>query len=300
MTKDIRLSIGFLDHPKTIKLLRTVGSEGVFALVRLWTYAAQYKTDGVLTGMDLDDIEIACKWNGMQGALLTALLTHKWIDERTDENGAKTYILHDWEEHQGYIVHEKDRVKRAKKAAAKRWGSRDDAKSIADSIADSSQKAMPKHAKSNAPSPTPSPKEKENIKKKKLGDKSSKETPTKNKAPIPTYTVQMFDAFWASYPSRNGKKLEKEETFRRYCLISVEELELVNTAAKNYADSEMIQKGIGVKDPKRFLMDGKGNEYWRQWIEPEEKRNDGTNRRNNKRNLAPGEQDPFEGLGKDC
>ncbi|OPY03528.1 MAG: hypothetical protein A4E60_00193 [Syntrophorhabdus sp. PtaB.Bin047] len=110
----------------------------------------------------------------------------------------------------------------------------------------------------------------------------------------------MFTAFWSAYPARNGKKLDKEETFRRYCLIAEAELELVNTAAKNYADSEMIQKGIGIKDPKRFLLDGKGHEYWRQWIEPENKRNDGTNKQNAKRSHEPGEQDPFDKLGKDC
>jgi hypothetical protein len=152
--------------------------------------------------------------------------------------------------------------------------------------------------------------EEKDIKKEKPADQSSEETPTdnppkgdkptQNKVPVSAYFTQMFTAFWSAYPARNGKKLDKEETFRRYCLIAEAELELVNTAAKNYADSEMIQKGIGIKDPKRFLLDGKGNEYWRQWIEPENKRNDGTNRQNPRRSHEPGEQDPFDRLGKDC
>lgn len=153
MTKDIRLSIGFLDHPKTIKIQRMLGSDGVLSLVRLWAFAAQYKPDGVLSGMDADDIEIASKWNGMQGALLTALLTHKWVDEKIDESGSKTYLLHDWEDHQGYVCHSENRSKQAKRAAETRWKNKEKCSPNADSI----EGAMLKDAKRNAPSPNPYP-----------------------------------------------------------------------------------------------------------------------------------------------
>jgi len=153
VTKDIRLSIGFLDHPKTIKIQRTLGSDGVLSLIRLWAFAAQYKPDGILTGMDADDIEIASKWNGMQGALLTALLTHKWVDERIDESGSKTYLLHDWEDHQGYVCHSENRSKQAKRAAETRWKNKEKCSPNADSI----EGAMLKDAKRNAPSPNPYP-----------------------------------------------------------------------------------------------------------------------------------------------
>lgn len=36
MNNDIRLSVGFFDHPKIIKLERQLGLEGVTALLRLW------------------------------------------------------------------------------------------------------------------------------------------------------------------------------------------------------------------------------------------------------------------------
>ena len=162
MTKDIRLSIGFLDHPKTIKIQRTLGSDGILSLIRLWAFSAQYKPDGVLTGMDADDIEIASKWNGMQGALLTALLTHKWVDEKVDEDGSKTYVLHDWEDHQGYVCHSEDRSKQAKRAAETRWKNKEKCSRNADSI----EGAMPKDAKRNAPSPNPLPNPSPNPKKK--------------------------------------------------------------------------------------------------------------------------------------
>jgi hypothetical protein len=201
MAKDIRLLIGFLDHPKTIKLQRVLGSDGVLALIRLWSFAAQYRTDGNLGGMDSDDIEIACKWNGMQGALLTALLTHKWIDERIDQNGVKIYLLHDWEDHQGYIVHEKDRVKQAKKAATKRWERKVHAHSNAHSNADSIHSAMLETQISNAPSPNPYPFPSPNPKKKKpIAD-----APKKGTSPNPEIKLFLdyaFDTFQQTFSEK--------------------------------------------------------------------------------------------------
>jgi len=71
--------------------------------------------------------------------------------------------------------------------------------------------------------------------------------------------VPFFDLFWKAYPARNGKKLEKQETYREFLKISVTEHNLVVKAAVNYANSGWI-----AKDPKRFLRDG----FWREWLEP--------------------------------
>ena len=81
--------------------------------------------------------------------------------------------------------------------------------------------------------------------------------------------VTFFEFFWKAYPSRNGKKLEKSETFDRYCQLKEDDFDLINRAVQNYAESEMVKNGIGIRDPKRFIRDGKGNEPWRDWIEPE-------------------------------
>lgn len=64
MNIDIRLSVGFFDHPKIIKLERQLGLEGVTALLRLWLWAAQNRPSGMLSGMDGEDIEIAARWKG--------------------------------------------------------------------------------------------------------------------------------------------------------------------------------------------------------------------------------------------
>ncbi|MDR4485307.1 MAG: hypothetical protein R3B95_19250 [Nitrospirales bacterium] len=78
-----------------------------------------------------------------------------------------------------------------------------------------------------------------------------------------------FEKFWNFYPSRKGKKLGKGETERLFTALTDEDQRLACTAAKNYETSDMVRAGIGIKDPKRFLRDGNGDEPWRDWIEPE-------------------------------
>ncbi len=87
--------------------------------------------------------------------------------------------------------------------------------------------------------------------------------------------VRSFEEFWKTYPARNGKKLEPTETFKRYCKLPEADLALCNQAVINYANSENVKKGIGIKDPKRFLLDGKDTGYWREWIEPESAQGNG-------------------------
>jgi hypothetical protein len=40
-------------------------------------------------------------------------------------------------------------------------------------------------------------------------------------------------------------------------------------AAGYYADSENVTRGIGIKDPHRFISNRDNLEYWKEWIEPE-------------------------------
>ena len=75
-----------------------------------------------------------------------------------------------------------------------------------------------------------------------------------------------FDGFWNIYPDRNGKKLykaEAEEFFLKK--IKDEDIPEVLQAARNYAVSQNVTDGIGIKDAIRFLK----KNYWREWITPE-------------------------------
>jgi hypothetical protein len=94
MNTDFRISIDFWQHPKTKKLIRRAGLEGVRSLQILWSWAAVNRSNGSLSGMDGEDIELAADWTGDIGMLIKALEELHWID-KTDEG----YVLHDWQEH---------------------------------------------------------------------------------------------------------------------------------------------------------------------------------------------------------
>jgi hypothetical protein len=97
MNSDIRLSVGFFDHPKTIRLMRQLGHEGVIALMRLWLWAAQNRPSGILAGMDEEDIEIAARWDGDQGAFNAVATAVKFLDCIDG-----VYHIHDWREHNAW------------------------------------------------------------------------------------------------------------------------------------------------------------------------------------------------------
>lgn len=117
MNSDIRLSIGFWQHPKTRKLIRRGGLEVVRSLQILWCFCAQERTNGILSGMDIDDIEIAADWQGEPGKLVELLLKGNWMEMLADS----TYALHGWEERQAFVSKAESRKAHAKAAAESRW-----------------------------------------------------------------------------------------------------------------------------------------------------------------------------------
>lgn len=74
MNTDIRLSVGFWQHPKTRKLIKRLGLEAIRSLQILWLWAAQNRPDGVLSGMDWEDIELAADWQGEERAFFDCCL----------------------------------------------------------------------------------------------------------------------------------------------------------------------------------------------------------------------------------
>lgn len=119
MNSDIRLSVTFWQHPKTIKLMRKAGIETIRSLQILWCFAAQEHPCGVLEGMDLDDVEIAADWQGEAGAFVAALLSGGWLEERDG-----TYAIHGWQERQTYVARAPERREQGRKAAEARWRNR--------------------------------------------------------------------------------------------------------------------------------------------------------------------------------
>ncbi len=110
------------------------------------------------------------------------------------------------------------------------------------------------------PSPQPSPTQKQ-----------KQEQEQEQEQEMPLAVEIQFMEFWSLYPTRNGKKLGQPETLRKWERLNAEDKKLVLDALQHYASSEMVVKGIGIKDPHRWLRNGKDDEPWRDWIEPESK-----------------------------
>lgn len=101
----------------------------------------------------------------------------------------------------------------------------------------------------------------EGTKKKKV----KKEKKVKNRE---MYEIS-FSEFWGKSPSRNGKKIDKPAAKEKFFKLKESDLANVIMAVCNYAESEMVKKGMGIKDPHRFLSNRDNPEFWKEWIEPE-------------------------------
>lgn len=115
---DLRLNTGWVRHLKTRKLIRKLGHRGAFALLELWSYAAENHPDGILEGMDPPEIEDAAGWDGDEGAFHQALLPKPhgcgWLE-------ADGITLHDWDEHQEWLMGASARSEAAKVGARAKW-----------------------------------------------------------------------------------------------------------------------------------------------------------------------------------
>ena len=108
MNTDIRLSVGFWQHPKTRKTAKRLGLEGVRSLQILWLWAALNRPDGNLSGMDWEDIELASDWQGEERAFFDFCLGI-WIDETP-----QGYVLHDWKDHNSWASEADERSDKAR------------------------------------------------------------------------------------------------------------------------------------------------------------------------------------------
>jgi hypothetical protein len=153
--KDIRLSTSFWDHWKTVILKSELGYPAVESLQRLWCFAAINKPDGKLTGMTIRTIEIASHWPGQTGELVSKLVELCFL-----ETVEGVFVLHDWADHNGWVVHAKERSEQGKKGAAARWAKKNNpqAPDPSGKNADSNARSnADSNAPGNAPTPTPTP-----------------------------------------------------------------------------------------------------------------------------------------------
>ncbi|PIQ86413.1 MAG: hypothetical protein COV74_04965 [Candidatus Omnitrophica bacterium CG11_big_fil_rev_8_21_14_0_20_45_26] len=74
------------------------------------------------------------------------------------------------------------------------------------------------------------------------------------------FFLKAFEDFWEAYPSRNGKKILKKQTFLLFKRLKEEEIPDLMTAVHNYSKTDRFPK-----DPPRFFKDN----FWREWLTPE-------------------------------
>jgi len=116
---DIRINTAWPEHLKTRKLIKALGAQGPLSLVFLWAYAGENHPDGKLD-LSIIDVELAARWDGKAGQFVEILVKVGFLDEQEDG----TYSLHDWIDHQPWIIGAPDRKKQAAHAAKSRWDAR--------------------------------------------------------------------------------------------------------------------------------------------------------------------------------
>ena len=80
-----------------------------------------------------------------------------------------------------------------------------------------------------------------------------------------TYEIS-FEEFWEIAPSRNGKKIGREAAWKKFQKLKESDLANIIIAISNYRDSEMVQSGVGIKDPERFIANRDNPEFWKEWM----------------------------------
>jgi hypothetical protein len=97
----LEIDEGFPSHRKTLRFCAALKNpEAAWYVVRLWSWACRSCPDGNLGGMEPYDIEIACQYRPLDGALYAALVAAGFIDE-ADGRPAE---IHNWAEHTGGAI----------------------------------------------------------------------------------------------------------------------------------------------------------------------------------------------------
>ena len=117
--QDARISTALPGHPKTKKLIRRLGDGAAWRLVCLFLWAAANRSDGDLTGMSDEDIELAVDWQGDEGVFVSTLVALAFLDGE-----ARARRIHDWAEHNPWAAGSEARSEKSRWAAlCKQYGS---------------------------------------------------------------------------------------------------------------------------------------------------------------------------------
>jgi len=153
MLIDIRIKSELPRHRKFKRLKRIIGASAMEHLITFWCNIAEQIPNGTLSGWSNEDIAEAANWNEEADCFIDAMVDSGFIDREGNQ-----LIIHDWADHQPWVVGAKERSERAKiagkasaKARLKKYGTTQPPN---DSRTGSSKTVL---NSTRTPSPTPSP-----------------------------------------------------------------------------------------------------------------------------------------------
>ncbi len=135
MTPWIQVYSNMATHPKTYKLVEKLNLKctGVMPntiaaglLVRLWCWAAQNATDGILTGVTHKCIADAAGWTKKADTFWDALCYAGFIDVAADDSG--TVSLHDWLDYATLLLEQEENRKEKTTERVRRYRDKKKAK----------------------------------------------------------------------------------------------------------------------------------------------------------------------------
>lgn len=94
MATDARISTALPSHPKTKKLARRLGPAGPLGCIYLFLWVAANRSDGDLSGLTDEDIELSVDWAGEEGAFVRGMVDVGFLEGEAGERQ-----VHDWAEH---------------------------------------------------------------------------------------------------------------------------------------------------------------------------------------------------------
>ncbi len=115
---DFRVCANFFTHLKTRKLQLRLGDAGTIAHLRLFAYAAEHRPSGELTGMTVEDVEVAAEWRGLPGSFVEELISLRLLDV-SEVN--QTLTIHNWRTHNQWVSESSGRIKNAHLQNHRRW-----------------------------------------------------------------------------------------------------------------------------------------------------------------------------------
>jgi hypothetical protein len=145
MSTDIRVYSCWQHHRKRRRLQRRLGSEGVLAVMDLWSFAGQHRGLGDLAGLSNEDLADEVGWAGDADELVAVLLEVGLLD---GEPGSLR--IHNWATRQPWAIGQQERTDQARKAALIRWSKIRETKTQKPLDAGSIRGACWQHAGSNA------------------------------------------------------------------------------------------------------------------------------------------------------